>query len=67
MATALAMSDHPARAGSASGILGFTQFMIGSGVAPLVGVAGSPSALPLAIAMPACSLGAALALRLARR
>jgi DHA1 family bicyclomycin/chloramphenicol resistance-like MFS transporter len=67
MATALAMSDHPARAGSASGIFGFTQFMVGSGVAPLVGVAGSLSALPLAIVMPVCSLGAALALRLARR
>jgi DHA1 family bicyclomycin/chloramphenicol resistance-like MFS transporter len=64
MATALAMNDHPERAGSASGLLGFTQFTLGSAVAPLVGVAGAGSALPMAIAMPACSLIATAALRL---
>ena len=63
MATALAMEDHPERAGSASGILGFLQFLLGSSVAPLVGVAGPGSALPMAIVMPACSLTALLALR----
>lgn len=56
--TALAMEDHPGRAGSASGLLGFTQFTLGSAVAPLVGLAGAPSALPMAISMPACSLAA---------
>ncbi len=66
MATALAMEDHPERAGSASGLLGFTQFALGSLIAPLVGVAGARSALPMAIAMPACSLSATVALRLAR-
>jgi DHA1 family bicyclomycin/chloramphenicol resistance-like MFS transporter len=65
MATALAMEDHPERAGSASGVLGFLQFAIGSAVAPLVGVAGPRSALPLAVAMPVCTLLAVLALRLA--
>ncbi len=63
MATALAMEDHPERAGSASGIFGFVQFLLGSSVAPLVGVAGPGSALPMAIVMPACSLTALLALR----
>jgi DHA1 family bicyclomycin/chloramphenicol resistance-like MFS transporter len=65
MATALAMDDHPERAGSASGLLGFTQFLLGSAIAPLVGVAGAGSALPMAIAMPACSIAAMLALRTA--
>jgi DHA1 family bicyclomycin/chloramphenicol resistance-like MFS transporter len=65
MATALAMEDHPERAGAASGVLGFAQFMLGAGVAPLVGIAGPGSALPMAIAMPACSLAASAALSLA--
>jgi DHA1 family bicyclomycin/chloramphenicol resistance-like MFS transporter len=51
MATALAMNEHPERAGSASGLLGFTQFTLGSIVAPLVGVAGPGSALPMALVM----------------
>ncbi len=63
MATALAMEDHPERAGSASGILGFIQFLLGSTVAPLVGIAGPGSALPMAIAMPTCSVIALIALR----
>ncbi len=67
MATALALEDHPERAGSASGLLGFTQFLLGSLVAPLVGVAGPTSAVPMAIAMPACSLSGGLALRRATR
>jgi DHA1 family bicyclomycin/chloramphenicol resistance-like MFS transporter len=66
MATALAMEGHPAQAGSASGLFGFMQFMLGSAVAPLVGLAGAGSALPMAISMPACSLAAAVALRGAR-
>jgi DHA1 family bicyclomycin/chloramphenicol resistance-like MFS transporter len=66
MATALAMDDHPERAGSASGFLGFVQFSIGSALAPIVGIAGPGSALPMAIAMPACSLAAIAALRASR-
>jgi DHA1 family bicyclomycin/chloramphenicol resistance-like MFS transporter len=66
MATALAMEDHPERAGSASGLLGFTQFTLGSLVAPLVGLGGARSALPMALAMAVCGLAANAALRLAR-
>jgi MFS transporter, DHA1 family, multidrug resistance protein len=62
MATALAMEDHPERAGMASGLLGFLQFMAGSAIAPVVGLAGPGSALPMAIAMPVCSLAASAAL-----
>ncbi len=66
IATALAMEDHPERAGSASGLLGFVQFAIGAAVGPLVGIAGPLDALPLAIVMPACSLCGSLALQAGR-
>jgi DHA1 family bicyclomycin/chloramphenicol resistance-like MFS transporter len=56
------MEDHPERAGMASGLLGFLQFMAGSAIAPVVGLAGAGSALPMAIAMPVCSLAASAAL-----
>jgi MFS transporter, DHA1 family, multidrug resistance protein len=65
MATALAMNDHPQRAGTASGLLGFTQFALGSAVAPVVGAAGPGSAIPMAVTMPACALAAIVALSLA--
>jgi DHA1 family bicyclomycin/chloramphenicol resistance-like MFS transporter len=67
MATALGMQDHAAQAGSASGVMGFAQFALGSAVAPLVGVAGPGSALPMAITMPSMSIAGALALWLSRR
>jgi DHA1 family bicyclomycin/chloramphenicol resistance-like MFS transporter len=48
-ATALALSDHPETAGSASALLGLMQFVVGAVAAPLVGVAGAEDALPMAI------------------
>jgi DHA1 family bicyclomycin/chloramphenicol resistance-like MFS transporter len=56
-AAALALADHPRAAGSASGLLGLAQFAIGGAAAPLVGIAGSGTALPLALVV--CALGAA--------
>ena len=50
-AAALALADHPRTAGSASALLGLTQFAAGALAAPLAGVAGSQSALPMAIVM----------------
>jgi DHA1 family bicyclomycin/chloramphenicol resistance-like MFS transporter len=47
--TALALADHPRTAGSASALLGLAQFAIGACAAPLAGVGGSDTALPLAI------------------
>jgi DHA1 family bicyclomycin/chloramphenicol resistance-like MFS transporter len=66
-ATALALENHSRDAGSASGVLGLTQFAIGATAAPLVGVAGPRDDLPMAIVI--CVLGAsALSSRfLARR
>src|SRR6266700_2972115 len=48
-ATALAMSDHPRTAGSASALIGVLQFAIGATAAPLVGVAGPRTILPMSI------------------
>jgi DHA1 family bicyclomycin/chloramphenicol resistance-like MFS transporter len=67
MATALAMEDHPERAGTASGLLGFTQFTLASLAAPLVGVAGPLSALPMTIMMVGASSTALAALSVISR
>jgi MFS transporter, DHA1 family, multidrug resistance protein len=55
-ATTLTLADHPEHAGSASALLGTAQFLVGAGVAPLVGLAGSRSAVPMASAMAASVL-----------
>ncbi|MGO1052652.1 multidrug effflux MFS transporter [Crossiella sp. CA198] len=47
----LAMADHPEAAGAASALLGSVQFVIGGLTAPLVGLAGQGSAVPMAAAM----------------
>jgi DHA1 family bicyclomycin/chloramphenicol resistance-like MFS transporter len=64
-ATALALAEHREVAGSASAILGVTQFLIGGLVAPLVGLAGTGTAVPMAAAMAACGIAAVLVLRTA--
>ena len=48
-ATALALSAHPDTAGSASALIGLLQYTIGAIAAPLVGIAGEETALPMAI------------------
>jgi DHA1 family bicyclomycin/chloramphenicol resistance-like MFS transporter len=50
-AAALALADHPRTAGSASALLGLAQFAIGAIAAPLAGVGGSHTALPMGIVM----------------
>jgi MFS transporter, DHA1 family, multidrug resistance protein len=57
-AAALAMAGHPQTAGSASALLGATVFVIGGLVAPLVGVAGTGTALPMAVIIAAADLAA---------
>lgn len=59
--TAIALEDHPSTAGSASGLLGLAQFAIGAVSAPLVGVAGAGTALPMAVVIVTCNLGAVAA------
>jgi DHA1 family bicyclomycin/chloramphenicol resistance-like MFS transporter len=48
-ALALAMAGHRETAGSASAFLGVLQFVIGAAVAPLVGIAGPDTAVPMGI------------------
>ena len=57
-ATALALADHGHRAGSALALLGALQYVVGALVAPLVGIAGTGTALPMAIVIVTLSLGA---------
>ena len=49
--TALALSRHPEAAGAASAVLGVVQFGVGALVAPLVGLGGAQSALPMTIVL----------------
>jgi DHA1 family bicyclomycin/chloramphenicol resistance-like MFS transporter len=60
-ATALALADHPDVAGSASGLLGVMQFIVGATTAPLVGVAGTSTALPMALLIAVLGVGGVLA------
>lgn len=48
-ATSLALENHPDVAGSASSLLGLARFAFGGLAAPLVGLAGAGSAVPLGI------------------
>jgi DHA1 family bicyclomycin/chloramphenicol resistance-like MFS transporter len=59
-ATALALADHADRAGSASGLLGVVQFVLGAAVAPVVGVAGTGTAVPMGVAVASLGVGALL-------
>jgi DHA1 family bicyclomycin/chloramphenicol resistance-like MFS transporter len=65
--TALAMTDHPDAAGSASALLGMLQFVIGAGVAPLVGVAGKHTAVPMGVLIALLTVGALAAMGLLTR
>ena len=62
-ATALALADHPSVAGSASGLIGVFTFAVGAVAAPLVGVAGTDSAYPMAIVIAGLSGASLVALR----
>ena len=60
-ATALAMLDYPSQAGAASSLLGLCQFIAGAVAAPLVGIAGELSAVPLGVvAVTASALASAV-------
>jgi DHA1 family bicyclomycin/chloramphenicol resistance-like MFS transporter len=56
-AAALALAGHRSTAGSASGLLGVAQFALGALAAPLVGLAGEDTAVPMAVVI--ATLGAA--------
>jgi DHA1 family bicyclomycin/chloramphenicol resistance-like MFS transporter len=60
-ALALALTDHPEVAGTAAALLGVSQYALGAVTAPLVGLGGSDTALPMAAVIAVCAVGAALA------
>jgi len=60
-ATAIAMAGHPSIAGTAAALLGIAQYAIGAALAPLVGLAGRGTAVPMAAVIFGCGLAAAAA------
>ncbi len=56
--TSLALQNQGKTAGSASAMLGMLSFVVGGAAAPLVGLGGSGTALPLAVVMAVFVLGA---------
>lgn len=66
-ATTLALVGYPQIAGTASSLLGMVRFGFGGVAAPLVGIAGAASILPLGVVTVTATALAALALLLIRR
>lgn len=56
----LAMRNQKQAAGTASALLGLFQYISGALVAPLVGIGGSNTALPMGIVIALCEVGAVL-------
>ncbi|WP_051796407.1 multidrug effflux MFS transporter [Streptomyces sp. NRRL S-87] len=52
---ALALQGRPRTAGSASALLGLCQYALGGLMAPLVGLSGAASALPMAVVIASCA------------
>ena len=48
-ATALALADHAHQAGSAAALLGMLYYAVGAAVAPLAGLGGTHTAVPMAV------------------
>ncbi|MEU8123071.1 Bcr/CflA family efflux MFS transporter [Spirillospora sp. NPDC049024] len=67
-ATALALAGRPPRvAGTASALLGVTQFALGGAAAPVAGVAGPGTAVPMAVTIAALAVLAPAAAAVASR
>ncbi len=58
--TALGLANYPERAGTASALLGLLQYLVGGLAAPLVGLAGEHTAVPLGLVAVTASVGACL-------
>lgn len=61
-AAASALENHGSHAGAAAALLGFAQYVFGGLAAPLVGIAGATSAIPMAVVMAALGVAAWIAL-----
>ena len=65
--SSLAMENYGHSAGSASALLGLFSFVIGAIVAPLVGLGGSNTAVPMGIVIAVTEVGAILSYLILRR
>ncbi|HWI21052.1 MAG TPA: multidrug effflux MFS transporter [Baekduia sp.] len=63
-AIALGMAGHPDLAGGASSLLSLMQIGLGAALAPLAGIGGARSALPMAIAIGALAISAPIVFRI---
>lgn len=54
------MRNQKQAAGTAAALLGLFQYVFGALVAPLVGIGGSNTALPMGIVIALCEVGAVL-------
>jgi DHA1 family bicyclomycin/chloramphenicol resistance-like MFS transporter len=66
-AQALALSDHAASAGTASGLLGVLQFGLGGLAAPLAGLGGTHATIPMAVVLAGGAISSAAVLALTIR
>ena len=58
MCNSLGMQSQDKNAGSASALLGLVPFILGAITAPLVGIGGGSTALPMAVIIMLCNVGA---------
>ena len=58
LCNSLGMQSQDKNAGSASALLGLVPFIIGAITAPLVGIGGGNTAVPMAIVIVICNIGA---------
>lgn len=66
-ATALALTEQGKVAGSAAAVLGVLQYAVGAAAAPLVGLAGERTAVPMAAVIATLACGALLAVHAVAR
>jgi MFS transporter, DHA1 family, multidrug resistance protein len=64
---ALAMANYPDSAGSASALIGLLQFAIGGMVAPLAGIGGENTAVPMAVLIACLGVGSLIVSRVLTR
>ncbi len=58
MCNSLGMQSQDKNAGSASALLGLVPFILGAITAPLVGIGGGSTAMPMAVVIVLCNVGA---------
>jgi DHA1 family bicyclomycin/chloramphenicol resistance-like MFS transporter len=62
-AMALALTNQPDMAGAAVALLGVSQYGFGAVVAPVVGIGGNQTAVPMAVVIASCGIAAVVALK----